>query len=379
MNGLRTHEENVSGNCPTFTQVEHDYYEQRYGPYLAGQTERNVKAGHAKRNRSVGDLLQDQRVCPEETVYQIGKEGDNPPPDLLLTIEQRFLEDFDERFGAHVHILDWALHLDEMTAHFHVRQVFDYVNRYGEIEPKQEKALEELGIPLPDPTKKQSRYNNRKITFDSICREMLLSICQEYGLEVETEAIYGGKASRDKNDYIIENQRKKIAELEKLNAELTAANEEKSRMLAVKEAKLDRVLAEIADADAVIDAVSNAVYAQAVKDVTLAAVNETHEAEQNVIHAMVRKVNSPELKRSHKEKDAMLDCLSSTLRAFDKAKKKVLDKVIAMFNLPYKRQTIMTQVKEKVKPSIKELLLAHVSDAAEHKHPNPHQRTDELR
>ena len=75
----------------------------------------------------------------------------------------------------------------------------------------------------------------------------------------------------------------------------------------------------------------------------------------------------------------MQDCLGSVLRAFDKAKKKVLDKVIAMFNLPYKRQTIMTQVKEKVKPSIKELLMAHVSNAAEHKHPQNHQRTDEVR
>ena len=59
MNGLRTHEENVSGDYPTFTQVEHDYYEQRYGTYLAGQTERNIKAGHAKRNRTVDDLLAD--------------------------------------------------------------------------------------------------------------------------------------------------------------------------------------------------------------------------------------------------------------------------------------------------------------------------------
>ena len=76
--------------------------------------------------------------------------------------------------------------------------MFDVVNRYGECEPKQEKALEVLGIPLPEPDKKPSRVNNRKITFDKICRELLLGICQEHGLVVETEAIYGGRESREK-------------------------------------------------------------------------------------------------------------------------------------------------------------------------------------
>ena len=170
-NGLRNHEENQSGQYPTFNQVERDFYEQRYGDYLAGQTARNVKAGHAGRNRTVDDLLSDARICPEETIYQIGKEGDCPPPEVLLEIIQEFMATIQERFGSHVHVLDWSLHLDETSPHIHARQVFDIENRYGEIEPKQEKALEALGIPLPFPEKKPGRQNNRKITFDSICRE----------------------------------------------------------------------------------------------------------------------------------------------------------------------------------------------------------------
>ena len=46
-----------------------------------------------------------------------------------------------ERFGNHVHILDWALHLDESTPHIHERHVFDWENQYGELFPQQEKAL----------------------------------------------------------------------------------------------------------------------------------------------------------------------------------------------------------------------------------------------
>ena len=54
-NGLRTHEENR--RFPTFTQHERNEYERRYGAFVAGQNQRNAKAGHAKRNRTIDDLL----------------------------------------------------------------------------------------------------------------------------------------------------------------------------------------------------------------------------------------------------------------------------------------------------------------------------------
>ncbi len=72
------------------------------------------------------------------------------------------------------------------------------------------------------------------MTFDRLCRDLLLAICRETRLEVETEAIYGGRASREKNDYIIEAQREKIAELEKRNAQLTSENTQQARQLAQK-------------------------------------------------------------------------------------------------------------------------------------------------
>jgi len=273
-NGLRTHEENLSGQYPTFTQHERNEYEKRYGGFIAGQNARNIKAGHAKRNRTVDDLLNDVRICSEETIYQIGKEGDCPPPEMLLEIVQEFMDTIEERFGKHVHVLDWALHLDETSPHIHARQVFDVENRYGEIEPKQEKALEQLGIPLPFPDKKPSKVNNRKVTFDSICRELLLGIYQDHGLEVETEPIYGGRMSREKNDYIIEAQQEKIAELERRSAELTADNVEKARLVAAKSADLDNKLEKLSDVNTVLNAVSEVAYRQAVSVVTAMAVKD---------------------------------------------------------------------------------------------------------
>ena len=46
-------------------------------------------------------------------------------------------------------------------------------NRYGELCPQQEKALEELGFELPDPSKPKGKHNNRKQTFDAVCRTLL--------------------------------------------------------------------------------------------------------------------------------------------------------------------------------------------------------------
>ncbi len=84
------------------------------------------------------------------------------------------MEIVNERFGSHVHILNWALHLDESTPHIHERHVFDCENQYGEIAPQQEKALEALGFELPEQEKPVGRKNNRKMTFDSACRVLCL-------------------------------------------------------------------------------------------------------------------------------------------------------------------------------------------------------------
>ena len=86
---------------------------------------------------------------------------------VFAKIAAEYFEEFQKRYGSHVHILDWALHLDEGTPHIHERHVFDALNRYGEVCPQKEKALEELGFEVSDPTKKKSKYNNRKMVFDA--------------------------------------------------------------------------------------------------------------------------------------------------------------------------------------------------------------------
>lgn len=370
-NGLRDHEANQSGQYPTFNQVERDFYEQRYGGYLTGQTARNVKAGHAGRNRTVDDLLADSRICPEETIYQIGKEGDCPPPDVLLEIMQEFMATFQDRFGSHVHILDWALHLDETSPHIHARQVFDIENRYGEVEPKQEKALEALGIPLPFPDKKPGRQNNRKITFDGICRGLLLNICEEHGLSVEREAIYGGQTSREKNDYIIAAQRERIAELERRNAELTADNEAQSRLIARKEAELEEKLEKLSDIDTVLDAVSDAAYHEAVRVVAIDAIHATQEETQRVLDKGMILAQSPETRLKPKERELVLDWLGKVSSTLKKRAAMILQKVIEKLRHPTMRKTMTEKIREQAKPSVGKILEEHKQTIHQNTHRSP--------
>ena len=143
-NGYRTFAEKQvqSELADTFEEVEELFYSAKYGAYVEAQNARNDKNRHSERNRTTTDLLKDKRTCPEETIYQIGKMGDHVSPDVLLKVVTDFFVEMERRFGSHVHILDWALHLDEATPHIQERHVFDCENRYGEICPQQEKALE---------------------------------------------------------------------------------------------------------------------------------------------------------------------------------------------------------------------------------------------
>ena len=191
----------------TFSEVERQFYESRYSNFVESQNERNAKIRHTERNRSIPDLLSSRKTCPEETIYQLGTLDEHASAEDLLNIVTEFIEAFKTKFGEHVHVLDWALHLDESTPHIHERHVFDCENKYGEVAPQQEKALEALGFDLPDPDKPLSRRNNRKITFDAACRKMLFEIAKRHGLELEEEADYGNRRYLEKQDFILAKQK----------------------------------------------------------------------------------------------------------------------------------------------------------------------------
>ena len=196
----------------SFETVELDYYEENFGEYIRNQNARNEQNRHPERNRTIEDMYKDTKTCPEETLWQIGNREESVDAEILQKIVQEFLAERDKQFGSHVVTLDWALHNDESTPHIHERHVFQCRNKYGEMCPQQEKSLEELGISLPNPDKPKGRNNNRKMTFDAMCRRMFIGICKKYGIEVDEIPVYGGEKHLEKNDFIIRKQREELAE-----------------------------------------------------------------------------------------------------------------------------------------------------------------------
>ena len=146
------------------------------------------------------------------------------------------------------------MHLDESTPHIHERHVFDCENKYGEVAPQQEKALEALGFDLPDPDKPLSRRNNRKITFDAACRKMLFEIAKRHGLELEEEAEYGNRKYLEKQDFILAKQKEQLA---------------------VQQSKLDELTLKVSDMETLLEDVSAAAYDKAVEIVTDVVRTET--------------------------------------------------------------------------------------------------------
>lgn len=104
---------------PSFTEVEKGFYDLVYKDYVEGQNARNTAARHKERNRTTDDLRESTKTCPEETIYQIGNIDKHVDYDVLAKVTFDFLNQIQERYGKHMHILDWALHLDEGTPHIH--------------------------------------------------------------------------------------------------------------------------------------------------------------------------------------------------------------------------------------------------------------------
>ena len=242
--------------------MERQFYETHYTAFVESQNERNAKIRHAERNRSIPDLLSSRKTCPEETIYQLGTLDEHASAEDLLNIVTEFIEAFKTKFGEHVHVLDWALHLDESTPHIHERHVFDCENKYGEVAPQQEKALEALGFNLPDPDKPLSRRNNRKITFDAACRKMLFEIAKRHGLELEEEAEYGNRKYLEKQDFILAKQKERLA---------------------AQQSKLDELTLKVSDMETLLENVSAAAYDKAVEVVTDVVRTETRKEDMRMI------------------------------------------------------------------------------------------------
>ena len=328
----------------TFSEVERQFYESRYSNFVESQNERNAKIRHTERNRSIPDLLSSRKTCPEETIYQLGTLDEHASAEDLLNIVTEFIDEFKTKFGDHVHVLDWALHLDESTPHIHERHVFDCENKYGEVAPQQEKALEALGFELPDPDKPLSRRNNRKITFDAACRKMLFEIAKRHGLELEEEAEYGNRQYLEKQNYILAKQKEQLS---------------------AQQSKLDELTLKVSDMETLLEDVSAAAYDKAVEVVTDTVRQETHKEDLRLVEETKNWVLSPERKAPQKEREYAAARLDGVISKIKNAMQSALTKIQKKLMQPEIKQAGKQQIQEKAKESILAFLNKSKQDSAQ--------------
>ena len=322
----------------TFTEIEKAFYVKNYSDHVDGQNERNRKSRHTDRNKTIDGMLANSKTCPEETLLQLGNIDGAVTPDVLAQVSAEYFEEFNKRYGSHVHILDWALHLDETTPHIHERHVFDAVNSYGELCPQQEKALEELGFELPDPNKKKGKFNNRKMSFDGECRKLFISICQKHGLEIDVEPVYGGVSYLEKQDYILMNQQRRIAE---------------------KQALLDGLVMKIEDVNAVVEEAVDLAYEKACEVVTERVKEETVKHDLDVVKdygEMLQK--KPKEKLSDSNKAVAVKVVNAIVTKLEKASQTLLGNIMAALHEPKAKAKAKEQIKEQARASIREKLQA---------------------
>ena len=315
--------------------MERQFYETHYSEFIEKQNERNAKIRHTERNRSIPDLLSSRKTCPEETIYQFGTLDEHASVEDLVLVVTEFMSEFHERFGTHVHLLDWALHLDESTPHIHERHVFDCENKYGEVAPQQEKALEALGFELPAPDKPLSRRNNRKITFDAACRKMLFEIAKRHGLELEEEAEYGNRKYLEKQDFILAKQKEQLA---------------------AQQNKLDELTLKVSEMETLLEDVSAVAYDKAVEVVTDVVRTETREEDMRMIEDTKKWVLSPERKAPQPTREYAAHRLDTVLDKFLKTMQTTAARLQEKLLKPEARQKGKEQVKEKARDSVLQLL-----------------------
>lgn len=207
---------NWTGNPETtFEAAEAAFYEKHIKQHLDAQNARYRAQRHAERAKTMDEYRRSPQTCPEEVILQIGKAGDTIPADMMARIIQEQINWEQQTFPG-VRVLDVALHMDEQGApHIHERRAWVYTDKDGNFAISQNKALEQMGVELPNPNKPRGRFNNRKQVFSRMCREHLLQICREHGLEIEEVPQEKSKSGRTLEDYQASEAEKRAADAER--------------------------------------------------------------------------------------------------------------------------------------------------------------------
>lgn len=169
-------------------QAELAYYKKRYGNMVKARNEAYAKDRHADRVTGILDLYGRKRTCPEELTIQVGGKNGGGVPDREVfngCIMQylSWMQEWGREHGDCLHILD-AYVSKKPPYRAIIRRVWDCLGKGGFRIVTMTGALKAAGIPCPDEGEEESRFNNRKMTFDRMSREVLYKCFEDAGIPI---------------------------------------------------------------------------------------------------------------------------------------------------------------------------------------------------
>jgi len=219
-------------------QSELDFYEKRYSSSLIRQNEKHIERRQYKRVKTIEDVYKNKNKKPTEEILQYGNiktpSNELPSKDDFKDLMREYLDTlmkWSEANGNHLHILNASLHFDEATPHAQVRYIWDCKDENGDFIISQEEAMKQAGIKLPNEGDKVGRYNNRNITFTSMCRDLWYSILEDKGYKVDKVPDPNNKRKHKTIEkYKYDKELETIAELDKKDKEIEKLQFELSKM-----------------------------------------------------------------------------------------------------------------------------------------------------
>jgi hypothetical protein len=324
------------GNRPerkyNFEEIEMAYYYEKFGDSIDAQNDRHTKSRHTERIRDVKQIYENEKTCPEETVYQIGTRDGAADPEIFVKVVTELFSELQDRFGSNFQILDWALHMDEETPHIHERHVFFADDGYGMQFPKQDKACEELGFERPNPDKKAGKNNNRKMSFDEEVRKIYIGIAEKHGIVIEKIPLEG-KKHLEKNDLIIARQQEEIKS---------------------QQERLDEITMKISDVEELLDEVAATAYEKACEVVADTVSEETMKEDIGLVEEYRDKM--VELSDTPAKKSFAKKILNSLINVFADRGKQLVANVKKALMAPEIRKRNEEEIKTATRTSIHERL-----------------------
>lgn len=181
-------EKNINWHCYqaenpglSFAEAEAKFYEEQFKKYIE---EFPLHDRHKKNQPTVEKMLSSYKTKPDEEIIQIGNKNEHATTKELKKIMAEYIQWHRATF-PNCKILDFSLHRDEATPHLHIRKCWTYFDdEWGCLKVGQDKSLMQDGITLPKEGK-ISKNNNRKMTYSAMCREKLIGLSREHGLDIE--------------------------------------------------------------------------------------------------------------------------------------------------------------------------------------------------